>query len=77
MTLDHSPSLREVRVGTQGRLLDAGAVTEAMEEQCSIACCAISYAASKQFAHGWHCLQWVRPSTSVINQEDAPHRLFL
>jgi hypothetical protein len=34
----HIPPLKEVRKGTQSRNLEAGAVAEAMEEYCLLAC---------------------------------------
>lgn len=36
---DHTPSLRKVRTGTQGRKLVTGTSAEAIEECCLLTCC--------------------------------------
>ena len=62
----YSPSLREVRAGTQGRNLEAGAKAESVEEHCFPAW--IPWLAQFAFlsnprstTQGWHGPQWAWP----------------
>jgi len=47
----HTPSLREVRAGTQGRNLEARAEGEGMDQHCFLIACSACFLIPVQ---GWH-----------------------
>lgn len=73
--LGHTLSLREARVGKQGRNLEVGTKAEPIKEHCLLACTACFFLPYRTTYPGMvpPTLAWTLPSQElIINQENTP-----